>query len=398
MSKPAIIGTITEIKNNENRVGLTPEGVKQLVENGHRVFVQRHAGKGAGFHDHEYIEAGAEIRVTPEEIVPAVDILVKVKEPVPEEYHLLDMMKGKTLYTYLHLSGVPESLTDKLIENNITGIAYETVEGAEGGLPLLTPMSEIAGVLAVQYGAEYIQKKYGGRGKTMGEIQNATRAEVVIYGAGIVGKTSAKVAAGMGSNVTLFDINDAALERAKSEMQSYLGDYLMSHVTFAKPDNETASKAMAKADVLIGAVLVPGAKAPEVVSEEQIHLMKDGAVVVDVSIDQGGCIWGAKATTHSNPVYDVDGKIFCCVANMPGQVSYQSTQALTNATLPYLLKLANEGVEQALLSDAGFLKGLNTRAGRICLQSVADDLNKQDLYTDAKEALAMQPSSEAMAA
>ncbi len=387
MKRPAIIGTITEIKNNENRVGLTPAGVKKLTESGHRVFVQRHAGKGAGFHDHEYTEAGAEIRVTPEEIVPAVDILVKVKEPLAEEYHLLELMKGKTLFTYLHLSGVPKALTKKLLECKITGIAYETVEDKKGKLPLLNPMSQIAGVLAVQYGAEYLQKKYNGRGKTLGEIENASRAKVVIYGAGIVGKTSAKCAAGMGSFVTLFDINQQVITQAKKELKEYLGEYLYQNVTIEKPDNEKTSIALSKADLLIGAVLVPGKKAPEVVSEEQIHLMKDGAVVVDVSIDQGGCIWGSKATSHSDPIYELNNKIFCCVANMPGQVAYQSTQALTNATIPYLLELANKGSEDALKNDPGFLLGLNTYRGFITYPSVADDLQMTEQFKNAKEVL-----------
>lgn len=378
MSRPAIIGTITEIKNNENRVGLTPAGVKQLVDQGHRVFVQRHCGKGARFHDHDYEQAGAEIKVTPEEVVPAVDILVKVKEPVPEEYHLLELMKGKTLYTYLHLSGVAPELTQKLIENEITGIAYETVEDSNGGLPLLAPMSEIAGVLAAQYGAEYLQMKYHGRGKTLGEIRNASKSKVAVFGAGIVGKTAAKTAAGMGCLVTILDINEQVLEQAKKELHAYLGDYLFQHVSFVKSDKETASEAVAWCDLLVGAVLVAGARAPIVVDKEQVHLMKDGAVIVDVSIDQGGCIWGSKATTHSEPTYEIDNKIYCCVANMPGQVAYQSTQALTNATLPYLLKLANEGVEAALTSDAGFLKGLNTYKGKIVYEPVAQDLGRMD--------------------
>lgn len=387
MKRPAIIGTITEIKNNENRVGLTPKGAKALVDAGHRVFVQRHAGKGAGYHDHEYIDAGADIKFTAEEVVSAVDILVKVKEPIPEEYHLLEMMQGKTLYTYLHLSGVEPSLTDKLVENKITSIAYETVKDENGGLPLLTPMSEIAGVLSVQYGAEYLQKKYGGKGKTLGEITGTARSRVVVYGAGIVGKAAAKTAAGMGSDVTLFDINDEVLERAKKEMHEYLGDYLIDHVTFAKPDPEVAAEALAKADVLVGAVLVPGARAPEVVNEEQVHLMKDGAVIVDVSIDQGGCIWGSKATTHAEPIYDINGKIFCCVANMPGQVAYQSTQALTSATLPYLLRLANEGVTEALAADPLFLEGLNTYNGKVTYKVVAEDLGLMDKFEEGAQAL-----------
>ena len=377
------IGTVTEIKNNENRVGLTPEGVKQLVADGHKVLVQRHAGKGAGFHDHEYTEAGAEIRLDPESVAKDCDILVKVKEPIPAEYHLLEHLHGKTLFTYLHLSGVPKSLTEKLLEEEITAIAYETVQDEQGGLPLLKPMSEIAGVLAVQYGAEYLQKKYHGRGKTLGEITGVDRSHVVVIGAGIVGLASAKTAAGMGCQVTLLDINDQVIAKAKESMNAYLGEYLMSHVSVEKSSEEVLNAALATADVLVGAVLVPGTKAPRVVSADQIHLMKDGAVVVDVAIDQGGCIEGARATTHSEPIYEVDGKIFCCVANMPGQVAYQSTQALTNATLPYLRKLANETSHLASLqADPGFARGLNTYKGKITYKSVAEDLQMQKVFDE----------------
>jgi alanine dehydrogenase len=377
------IGTVTEIKDNENRVGLTPQGVKELVADGHKVLVQRHAGKGAGFHDHEYMDAGAEVRFDAESIAKDCDILVKVKEPIPAEYHLLELLNGKMLYTYLHLSGVPKSLTEKLLAENITGIAYETVEDAQGGLPLLKPMSEIAGVLAVQYGAQYLQKKYHGRGKTLGEISGVDRAHVLVIGAGIVGLASAKTAAGMGCQVTILDISEEVMASATKEMTAYLGEYLMGHVEIKMSNEEVVNEELAKADVLVGAVLVPGTKAPRVVSAEQIHLMKDGAVVVDVAIDQGGCIEGARATTHSEPIYEVDGKIFCCVANMPGQVAYQSTQALTNATLPYLKKLANETSHLASLSeDPGLARGLNTYKGKITFEAVAKDLAMEEMYDE----------------
>lgn len=377
------IGTITEIKDNENRVGLTPEGAKQLVADGHKVLVQRHAGKGAGFHDHEYTEAGAEIRLDPESVVKDCDVLVKVKEPLPAEYHLLELMHGKTLFTYLHLSGVLKSLTDKLLQEKITGIAYETVMDSEGGLPLLKPMSEIAGVLAIQYGAEYLQKKYHGRGKTLGEISGVERSQVVVIGAGVVGLKSAQTAAGMGCSVTLFDINEDALAKAKEHLSNYLGDYLMKHVDVMMSSEDKLNSALATADVLVGAVLVAGAKAPRVVNAEQIHLMKDGAVVVDVAIDQGGCIEGARATTHSEPIYMVDEKIFCCVANMPGQVARQSTKALTNATLPYLRKMANETSKFASFQeDPGFARGLNTYDGKITFEAVAKDLKMEEHYDE----------------
>jgi len=377
------IGTVTEIKDNENRVGLTPEGAQQLIEDGHKVLVQRHAGKGAGFHDHEYTEVGAEIRLDPESVAKDCDILVKVKEPVPAEYHLLELLNGRTLFTYLHLSGVPKSLTDKLLKEKITGIAYETVMDDEGGLPLLKPMSEIAGVLAVQYGAEYLQKKYHGRGKTLGEITGVHRSHVVVVGAGVVGLKSAMTAAGMGCNVTLFDISEEILAQAKGTMSAYLGEHLMGHVDLVMSSETKLNEALATADVLVGAVLVAGTKAPRVVNAEQIHLMKDGAVIVDVAIDQGGCIEGARATTHSDPIYMVDEKIFCCVANMPGQVSRQSTQALTNATLPYLKKLANETSKFASFEeDPGFARGLNTYDGKITVKSVAEDLKMEEHFEE----------------
>lgn len=379
----AIIGTITEIKDNENRVGLTPAGAKQLVDDGHQVLVQRHAGKGAGFHDQEYIDAGAEIRLDPESIVRDCDILVKVKEPLPSEYHLLELLHGKVLYTYLHLSGVEKSLTDKLLAEKITGIAYETVQDEHGGLPLLKPMSEIAGVLAIQYGAEYLQKKYHGRGKTLGEITGVDRSHVVVVGGGVVGLKSAQTAAGMGSRVTLFDIKKDVLNRCEQQLRAYLGEHLMSHVTLEISSLDSLNKALATADVLVGAVLVPGTKAPKVVSAEQVRLMKDGAVIVDVAIDQGGCIEGAKATSHSHPIYELDGKIFCNVANMPGQAAYQSTQALTNATLPYLRKLAGEANRlDSMRKDPGFAKGLNTFDGKITYKAVAEDLGMQDQYEE----------------
>jgi len=296
---------------------------------------------------------------------------------------LLELLNGKTLYTYLHLSGVEKSLTEKLLKEKIAGIAYETVEDDSGKLPLLTPMSEIAGVLAVQYGAEYLQKKYDGRGKTLGEITGVDRSHVVVIGAGVVGLKSAQTAAGMGCQVTLFDINEPALKAAETHLKDYLGDYLMGHVNLEISNTEKLNEALADADVLVGGVLVAGAKAPKVVNADQIHLMKDGAVVVDVAIDQGGCIEGARATTHSDPIYMVDGKIFCCVANMPGQVAYQSTQALTSATLPYLRKLANETSKFASFrDDPGFAKGLNTFDGKITFEAVAHDLNMVEQYDE----------------
>lgn len=384
-----IIGTLKEVKNNENRVGLTPQGVEELVGDGHTVCVQNGAGVGAGFSDYEYAAAGAKMAETPEEIVKAVDILVKVKEPVESEYGLLDMMKGKTLYTYLHLSGVDKNLTLKLLENEITAVAYETVEDEHGELPLLAPMSEVAGVLAVQYGAQYLQKKYHGVGVTLGAIHGADPAETLVIGGGFVGATAAKTAAGMGGKVTVINRSLQRIEHLKDEFRGYLGEKLYKNVTFLQLNDENLHAAVRKADLLIGAVLVAGTRAPIVVTEEMVKSMKRGAVIVDVSIDQGGCIWGSKPTSHSEPIYEIEGKIFCCITNMPGQVARQSTQALTHATLSYLKKMAKEGVLEyvcaSLETDGRFARGLNTYKGKITYQAVAKDLNLMDRYKDLNE-------------
>lgn len=385
------IATLREIKDNENRVGLTPQGVRELTAENHRVIVQKSAGDGSGFSDADYEAAGAELMAKPEDIVSASDILVKVKEPLPSEYPLLKKFSGKTLFTYLHLSGVDPKLTDALIENTITAIAYETVEDEKGLLPLLSPMSEVAGVLAVQYGAEYLQKKYGGFGTTLGSVTGTESARVVVMGGGFVGMTAAKTAAGMGSRVTLFDINPARVDALNKDVKAYLGPILGKNFEAVVPKGENLNSALKEADLLVGAVLVAGAKAPVVVSEGQIQLMKPGAVVVDVSIDQGGCIWGSKATSHSKPTYELHGKVYCCVPNMPGQVSRQSTLALTAATLPYLKMLAKNGAEAALkesLQKGGrFANGLNVYKGRITRESVAKDLGKTEKYKSVGELL-----------
>ncbi len=384
-----IIGTLKEIKDNENRVGLTPYGVRELVAEGHRVIVQEAAGIGSGFSDSEYIECGAEMMRDPAEIVRAVDILVKVKEPIPDEYKLLAQFSGKILFTYLHLSGVDRRLTKMLVNNNITAIAYETVEDEHGRLPLLAPMSQVAGVLAVQYGSQYLQKKYGGRGVTMGKITGTGSARVVVIGGGYVGTASAVTAAGMGCRVKLFDINPARVEELNREMKAYLGPNLGQNFEAIVPNGENYDQALREANLVVGAVLVAGAKAPEVVSEQQIKDMKEGTVIVDVSIDQGGCIWGSKPTTHSEPIYEIYGKVFCSVANMPGQVSRQSTMALTNATLPYLKMIAKEGadelIKRSLAHDGRFARGLNTYRGHLTYEAVAHDLGFEDRYKDLKE-------------
>lgn len=384
-----IIGTLKEIKDNENRVGLTPYGVRELTDAGFKVIVQETAGIGSGFSDSEYKECGAEMVRNPEDIVKMVDILVKVKEPLPQEYNLLEQFKGKTLFTYLHLSGVDKRLTKVLVNNNITAIAYETLEDEKGQLPLLAPMSEVAGILAIQYGAEYLYKKYGGRGITLGKITGVDSARVVIVGGGHVGATAARTAAGMGSRVKLFDINADRCRQLNEEIKSYLGPNLAENFEAIVPQGENYNQALKDCNLLIGAVLVAGTKAPVVVSEEQIKSMKEGSVVVDVSIDQGGCVWGSRATSHSEPVYNLYGKIYCCIPNMPGQVSRQSTIALTTATLPYLKQIAAKGadimIKESLANGGRFARGLNAYKGYITYESVAKDLGMMENYKTIAE-------------
>lgn len=368
------IGTIREIKNNENRVGLTPEAVAKLVKHGHEVYVQMSAGDGSGFSDDAYAKAGAKMLHHASDVLKHVDILVNVKEPIPEEYPLLPLLKGKVLYTYLHLAACEKKLTEELMKNHITSIAYETIEDEKGQLPCLAPMSEVAGVLAIQYGAQYLQKKYDGVGVTLGRVNGANVAETVVVGGGIVGRKAAHTAIGMGSNVTVFEANDQCAEFTRKELTSELcGPYLERlQVMVSKP--EALSSKLRTADLLVGAVLLHGAKAPRIVTEEMVKAMKKGAVIIDVAIDQGGCIWGSRPTTHENPIYDIEGKIFCCITNMPGQAPLQSTQALTHSTVPYLITMAEKGVIAALKANPGLAKGVNTHNGKLVYKAVADAL------------------------
>ncbi|MFH1012445.1 MAG: alanine dehydrogenase, partial [Candidatus Peregrinibacteria bacterium] len=308
------------------------------------------------------------------------DLIIKIKEPIRAEYYWLDLFEGKTLFTYLHLSGVEKSLTEKLMERNITGIAYETVEDEKGKLPLLAPMSDVAGVLAIQYGAQYLQKKYNGFGKTLGYIPNTDPAYTVIVGGGHVGKAALLTAAGMGAKVALITRSQSTVDRLKKEALELLGKHLYSNVQIFQSTPEILAEELKKADLVVGGVLVAGAKAPQVIKEEHVKSMKKGTVIVDVAIDQGGSVWGSKATTHENPIYEIEGKIFCCVANMPGQVSRQSTQALTSATLPYIQKIGKMGVMGALKADPGFMKGLNTYQGKITYEAVAKDLKMTSFF------------------
>lgn len=379
-----IIATVREIKDHENRVGLTPHGIPSLIQAGHRVLVERSAGIGSSYSDANYVAQGAELCDDAATAFREADIVVKVKEPISSEYPLLRDFEGKTLFTYLHLSGVDPELTQQLCQNRVTAIAYETVRDEYGHLPLLAPMSEVAGVLAVQYGAQYLQKKYHGRGLTLGNIPHTQRANVVVMGGGFVGTMAAKTAAGMGAHVQLFDINDAVIERLSQELREYLGPVLSRNVQVLKPSREALDEALRSADVLIGAVLIPGKRAPYVVSEEQVKMMLEGSVIVDVSIDQGGCIWGSRATSHSEPIYYLHGKIYCCVTNMPGQVSRQSTQALTAATLPYIEKMALLGAIEACRKHPGLAQGVNTYDGKIRSLAVAEDLGMMDMYEELK--------------
>lgn len=369
-----IIGTIKEIKNSENRVGLIPANVQTLVKAGNKVLVQKGSGIGSGFSDLDYEKAGAELFDGAVEIASRAELLVKIKEPLPLEYSILEALKGKALFTFLHLAAAEKQLTLELMKNNITAIAYETVEGSKGRLPLLSPMSEVAGVLAIQYGAQYLQNKHGGRGISLGAISNAESATVVVVGAGTVGAKAAITAAGLGCKVIILEKRPERIRELKKSFSGYLGKNLFANVSFLESTPEALAGAVKKADLLVGAVLVEGAKAPVVVQESHVRSMKKGSVIVDVAIDQGGCVFGSKATTHESPVFEFDGKIYCCIANMPGQVPLQSTQAITAATMPYIMKIARLGIVKALKADSGLAKGVNVFGGKVAFKPVAEAL------------------------
>lgn len=359
-----IIGVPKEIKNNENRVGLTPGGVSVLVKHGHEVLIETQAGDGSGFCDEEYRLAGGQIQQKSSSVYEEADIIVKVKEPLEKEYDLL--RPGQSLYTYLHLA--PNlGLTQALLRNKVTGVAYETVELENGALPLLAPMSEVAGRMSVQIGANLLQKYNGGMGVLLGGVPGVKPAEVVIIGGGVVGTNAAKIATGMGANVTILDIN---IQRLR-----YLDDIFAGRVNTLICNSYHVSEMVKKADLLIGAVLVTGASAPVIVTEEMVRTMKRGSVIVDVAIDQGGSIETIDhVTTHDHPTYEKYGVLHYSVANMPGAVPRTSTFALEAATLPYLLEFCNKGVKNALLSNPVLRKGLNTCDGKLTCRSVADSL------------------------
>ncbi len=369
-----IIGVPKEIKDNEYRVSMTPAGAHQLVKAGHAVLVEAGAGEGSRFADADYQQAGATI-VTAEQAWNKANMVVKVKEPLPAEYGYLrpDLL----LFTYLHLAAA-ETLTNVMLNSGVTGIAYETVELPNGSLPLLTPMSEVAGRMAIQVGAQYLERSEGGRGKLLGGIPGVKPANVVIVGGGIVGTNAAQIALGMGAGVTLMDIN---IDRLRALSEILHGNF----VTWASSPMNLA-RAVQKADLVVGAVLVKGAKAPKLISRDMVSTMKPGSVIVDVAVDQGGCVETTHATTHSDPIYFVDGVLHYGVANMPGAVPRTSTHGLSNATLPYIMRLANQGFEASVKADKALAPGVNTCQGKITYQAVAQAFGMD--YTPLEDLLA----------
>lgn len=362
-----IIGVPKEIKTHENRVALTPGGVEVFRVHGHTVLVEASAGQGSGFADHDYEAAGGKILPDTASVFAAADLILKVKEPQPQEYSYF--REGLILFTYLHLGAAPE-LAEALTKHGVTGISYDTVQNPDGSLPLLAPMSEVAGKMAVQIGAHYLEKPAGGAGLLVGGVPGVPPAHVVIIGAGMVGQNAAKVAVGMGAQVSILDIDAKKLR--------YLDDIFQGRIQTFISNPYWVHKLVRDADLLIGAVLIPGAKAPRIVTEEMIQAMKPGSVVIDVAIDQGGCIETCDLpTTHSDPIVVKNGVLHYSVANIPGAVPRTSTLALTNATLPYAIKIADAGVTSALKKDPALAKGVNTYAGKITHPVVANSLGME---------------------
>jgi alanine dehydrogenase len=356
-----IVGILKEIKAEENRVSMTPAGVEVMKQNGHTVLVEKTAGIGSGFEDAAYIKAGAEIIDTPAAIFEKADMVMHVKEPLPPEYDLI--RSDQIVFTYLHLAAA-EELTQTLIKSDSINIAYETIQTADGSLPLLTPMSEVAGRMAIQQGAKYLEMNQGGRGVLMGGVPGVEPATVVVIGGGVVGTNAAKMACGLGAKVYMLDMD---LERLR-----YLSDVMPSNCFLLMSSPATVRKLIREADVVVGAVLIPGAKAPKLITREMLKSMKPGSVLVDVAIDQGGCFETSKATTHGDPIYMVDGVLHYCVANMPGAVAKTSALALTNATLPYAVEIANKGWKRAMQESAEIKCGANVVKGKITYKGVAE--------------------------
>jgi len=368
------IGIPKEIKDHEYRVGMIPAGAHALVEAGHQVTVQAGAGVGSGFEDQEYVDAGASIEKDPDAVWAGADMVIKVKEPIEPEYER--MQPGQTLFTYLHLAPLPE-LTEVLLERKVSGVAYETITDRRGHLPLLTPMSEVAGRMASLVGAYYLQRRFNGRGTLLTGVPGVPPGDVAVIGGGIVGLNAAKVALGMGARVVVLETN---LDRMR-----FLDDIFHGQITTLYSNRYNLLAALARCDVLVGAVLIPGRSAPKLVTRAMLSEMKRGSVAVDVAVDQGGCFETTHATTHSDPIYEVDGVIHYCVANMPGAVPRTSTLALNNVTLPYSLQLADKGLRQAVLDDPGLLAGVNTYQGKITCSAVAESQGKT--YTPLMDVL-----------
>lgn len=355
------IGIPKEIKNNENRVGATPAGVKELIAHGHDVYVQQTAGEGSGFSDEEYAAAGAKLLPTIEEVYAIADMIVKVKEPIEPEYSLV--RKGQVVFTYFHFA-CDRELTDAMLASGATCIAYETVTDRERRLPLLVPMSEVAGRMSVQEGAHFLEKPQGGRGVLLGGVPGVKPAKVLVLGAGVVGRNAALMAAGLGADVTITDISLPTLRHCAETMPRNVKTLFSSR--------HNIEQELPTSDLVIGSVLVPGAKAPHLITRDMIKLMRPGSVMVDVAVDQGGCFETTHPTTHSEPIYTIDGVIQYAVANIPGAVPYTSTMALTNATLPYALRLADLGWKDACRKDPGLAEGVNIVDGKITFKAVAE--------------------------
>ncbi len=361
LSKDMIIGVPKEIKNNENRVALTPAGAKELVKRGHTVYVQHTAGEGSGFKDSEYEEAGAQILSTIEQTYEIAEMIIKVKEPIESEYSLIK--ENQLLFTYFHFAS-HEPLTKAMVASKAVCLAYETVEKADRSLPLLVPMSEVAGRMAIQKGANYLEKPLQGRGILLGGVPGVLPAKVLILGGGIVGTQAAWMAAGLGADVTIMDVSLARMR--------YLSDVMPANVKTIMSNEFNVRALIKEADLIVGAVLIPGAKAPHLITKDMLKEMKPGTVLVDVAVDQGGCIETCKPTTHENPTFIIDDVVHYCVANMPGAVPYTSTLALTNATLPYAIQLADKGWKRAAQENEELVPGLNVINGEIVYEAVAD--------------------------
>jgi len=369
-----IIGVPQEIKNNENRVALTPAGTQELVKRGHAVYVQNKAGEASGFSDDEYIKAGAKMVLEAAEIFGMAEMIMKVKEPVEPEYKLIK--NDQLVFTYFHFASY-EPLTKAMIHSGGVCLAYETVERLDGSLPLLVPMSEVAGRMAIQEGAKYLEKPLKGRGILLGGVPGVQPAKVLILGGGVVGTNAAKIAAGMGADVTIMDLNINRLR--------YLDDVMPKNVCTIVSNEYTIREHIKVSDLIVGGVLVPGAKAPKLITRDMLKTMRPGTVLVDVAVDQGGCIETCRPTTHEDPTYIIDDVVHYCVANMPGAVPYTSTLALTNATLPYAIRLANQGWKRACQESMELRNGLNVIHGEVVYKAVADAFTLP--YTDVKKFL-----------